>query len=145
MIRRPPRSTRTYPLVPYTTLVRSDAGADRVLSQHRGLAREIARPPGVSAQHRTRRRLYARRSRRNAGADGMTNILSTTPDGAFDIGGGTMMTDAAVLRDGRVAADRFWCDAQFEAEREAIYRRCWLSMLRAEELPAPGDYVVKDV
>src|SRR3546814_8328132 len=87
MIRRPPRSTRTYPLVPYTTLVRSDAGADRGLSQHRGLAREIARPPGVSAQHRTRRRLYARRSRRNAGADGMTNILSTTPDGAFDIGG----------------------------------------------------------
>src|SRR3546814_2840528 len=82
------------------------------------MAREIARPPGVSAQHRTRRRLYARRSRRNAGADGMTNILSTTPDGAFDIGGGTMMPDAAVLRDGRVAADSFWCDAQFEAECE---------------------------
>src|SRR3546814_19097260 len=117
MIRRPPRSTRTYPLVPYTTLVRSDAGADRVLSQHRGLAREIARPPGVSAQHRTRRRLYARRSRRNAGADGMTNILSTTPDGAFDIGGGAMMPDPAVLRDGRIAADSCWSDAQLEAER----------------------------
>src|SRR3546814_3597969 len=29
--------------------------------------------------------------------------------------------------------------------REAIYRRCWLYMVRAEELPAPGDYVVKDV
>src|SRR3546814_1800281 len=33
----------------------------------------------------------------------------------------------------------------FEAEREAIYRRCWLYMVRAEELPALGDYVVKDV
>src|SRR3546814_11584640 len=75
----------------------------------------------------------------------MTNILSTTPDGAFDIGGGAMMPDAAVLRDGRVAADSFWSDAQFEAEREAIYRRCWLYMVRAEELPAPGAYVVKDV
>src|SRR3546814_11245027 len=98
MIRRPPRSTRTDTLFPYTTLFRS-----------------------------------------NAGADGMTNILSTTPDGAFDIGGGAMMPDAAVLRDGRVAADSFWSDAQFEAEREAIYRRCWLYMVRAEELPAPGD------
>src|SRR3546814_16508384 len=127
MIRRPPRSTRTYPLVPYTTLVRSDAGADRVLSQHRGLAREIARPPGVSAQHRTRRRLYARRSRRNAGADGMTNILSTTPDGAFDIGGGTMMPDAAVLWYGGVAAERFWCDATLVGAREGSYPRCWRS------------------
>src|SRR3546814_15475843 len=88
----------------------------------------MSRPPGVSAQQRTVRRLDARRSRRNAGADGMTNILSTTPDGAFDIGGGAMMPDAAVLRDGRVAADSFWSDAQFEAERAAIYRRCWLSM-----------------
>src|SRR3546814_80299 len=70
---------------------------------------------------------------------------SDLPDGAFDIGGGAMMPDAAVLRDGRVAADSFWSDAQFEAEREAIYRRCWLYMVRAEELPAPGDYVVKDV
>src|SRR3546814_19482169 len=105
------------------------------------MAREIARPPGVSAQHRTRRRLYARRSRRNAGAAGMTNILSTTPDGEFAIGGGTLMPDAAVLRDGRVAADSFWCDAHFEEEREAIYCSCWLYMLCEEEFRAHGTTV----
>lgn len=75
----------------------------------------------------------------------MTNILSATPDGGFDLGHGMMMPDAAILRDGRVAADSFWSEAQHEAERDAIYRRCWLYMVRAEDLPEPGDYVVRNV
>src|SRR3546814_1753884 len=33
MIRRPPRSTRTYTLIPYTTLFRSTADVERVLAQ----------------------------------------------------------------------------------------------------------------
>lgn len=75
----------------------------------------------------------------------MTNPLSPTPEGGFDIGRGLMMPDATILRDGRVAADSFWSDVQHQGEREAIYRRCWLYMAREEELATPGDYMVRDV
>src|SRR3546814_11703712 len=40
MVRRPPRSTRTDPLFPYTTLVRSLVRTPRQFSQHRRV------PPG---------------------------------------------------------------------------------------------------
>src|SRR3546814_3192884 len=50
MIRRPPRSTRTYTLFPYTTLVRSreDLGVDvqQILALHAGAARTGADEQG---------------------------------------------------------------------------------------------------
>src|SRR3546814_7627083 len=68
MIRRPPRSTRTDTLFPYTTLFRSaegderrTAGADRVLGGGPGLRRPGV-PLGVAGlprQHRQRRRRAA--------------------------------------------------------------------------------------
>jgi phenylpropionate dioxygenase-like ring-hydroxylating dioxygenase large terminal subunit len=75
----------------------------------------------------------------------MTNVLSPNPGAGFDIGRGVMMPDPAILRSGRVAADSFWSEAQHEGEREAIYRRCWLYVVREEEVAAPGDYVIRDV
>jgi phenylpropionate dioxygenase-like ring-hydroxylating dioxygenase large terminal subunit len=33
----------------------------------------------------------------------------------------------------------------FELERERIFRRCWLKAAREEELPRPGDFVVRDL
>src|SRR3546814_4738259 len=49
-IRRPPRSTRTDPLFPYTTLVRSDRQFPRVLGAD---VEGVVRRPGFTA-HRTR-------------------------------------------------------------------------------------------
>src|SRR3546814_16357921 len=43
MIRRPPRSTRTDTLFPYTTLVRSLLGEDRRQAFHRGLGGGVGR------------------------------------------------------------------------------------------------------
>src|SRR3546814_12754558 len=43
MIRRPPRSTRTDTLLPYTTLFRSQAQDDRVLAVAGGKERSLAR------------------------------------------------------------------------------------------------------
>src|SRR3546814_3885587 len=70
MIRRPPRSTRTYTLFPYTTLFRSDARSRRA-GRHRPRARrgQAARgDPPRRAPHRdrldgqeARRRCHARR------------------------------------------------------------------------------------
>lgn len=33
----------------------------------------------------------------------------------------------------------------FEREREALFRRVWLNIGRAEQIPAPGDFLVKDL
>src|SRR3546814_3698952 len=56
MIRRPPRSTRTDTLFPYTTLFRSNrppAGAARPVPDRRELAavRQSGRPPPRSEEH----------------------------------------------------------------------------------------------
>src|SRR3546814_5200552 len=45
MIRRPPRSTRTDTLFPYTTLFRSEIFAVRLIEQSARFG-EVARPPG---------------------------------------------------------------------------------------------------
>src|SRR3546814_13304379 len=49
MIRRPPRSTRTYTLLPYTTLFRSDHG--RSVAYHRLSPGEGGAPLGRAAHH----------------------------------------------------------------------------------------------
>jgi hypothetical protein len=33
----------------------------------------------------------------------------------------------------------------FELERDRVFRRSWLNMGREEELPEPGNYVVRDL
>src|SRR3546814_18223399 len=63
MIRRPPRSTRTDTLFPYTTLFRSCGSAARHASQQRGIRRvhrlsgqdhRLCRQPGVEDRKSTR-------------------------------------------------------------------------------------------
>src|SRR3546814_14917021 len=51
IIRRPPRSTRTDPLVPYTTLFRSHGGARRGPLVEAASRRELAAPDGRSEEH----------------------------------------------------------------------------------------------
>src|SRR3546814_4567678 len=81
MIRRPPRSTRTDPLCPYTTLFRSHRGADRFASLRRlrgsaplrqhGLEADRAwpRPGNVPTAVATRaRRVCDRRDRNQSGS-----------------------------------------------------------------------------
>src|SRR3546814_1388409 len=70
MIRRPPRSTRTDTLFPYTTLFRSDAGRASVARRRNRRARRI--PEAVSARFpiRRRRRRCSRRSRRGRHSGG---------------------------------------------------------------------------
>src|SRR3546814_13365995 len=41
MLRRPPRSTRTDTLFPYTTLFRAMLGSSHLVSPHRGVARDV--------------------------------------------------------------------------------------------------------
>src|SRR3546814_3258058 len=65
MIRRPPRSTRTYTLFPYTTLFRSNCALDRLLSRPRCAA---------CLRHHRRRQLGRRGGAgdRQPGADART-------------------------------------------------------------------------
>src|SRR3546814_15189482 len=65
MIRRPPRSTRTDTLFPYTTLFRSEsAGHELCLSFHLGPAAHPpdAQPPGHRRKRRQHRRATPKRS-----------------------------------------------------------------------------------
>src|SRR3546814_9378589 len=74
MIRRPPRSTRTDTLVPYTTLFRSATASDDARLAHGGRSAPNEGP--VFCRHRRAAvdpRLFgADRRRRSAGADGCT-------------------------------------------------------------------------
>src|SRR3546814_3299502 len=60
MIRRPPRSTRTDTLFPYTTLFRSKSAGAHRLARRAGRAGLYLRP----AHHHPRRRRYRRHDRR---------------------------------------------------------------------------------
>jgi phenylpropionate dioxygenase-like ring-hydroxylating dioxygenase large terminal subunit len=44
-----------------------------------------------------------------------------------------------------VAAEVFTSPEQFELEREHIFKKVWLNVGRVEQLPNPGDYLVKDI
>ena len=57
---------------------------------------------------------------------------------------GTLTEDAG-LGTGPVPLDPYRTQAFFELERDRIFRRAWLILGRAEEIPAPGDYFVKPV
>src|SRR3546814_11202548 len=68
MIRRPPRSTRTDTLFPYTTLFRSQSGQDNV---QRRRYRRLAR--------RTQARLYAGRADDLSGSSGIAEPQAKAP------------------------------------------------------------------
>jgi phenylpropionate dioxygenase-like ring-hydroxylating dioxygenase large terminal subunit len=46
---------------------------------------------------------------------------------------------------GPVPASRVTDPAYFEAERKAIFERCWLHVGRVEQIPAPGDWFVQEI
>jgi len=55
------------------------------------------------------------------------------------------LTEDAGLPTTPVPLEPYRSQEFFEREREQVFRRAWLLMARVEELPEPGDYVVKDV
>lgn len=59
--------------------------------------------------------------------------------------GGADFRKPVPLRSGTVPVLPYIDAAYFEAERDKVFRRCWLNLAREEELPQPGDYLVKDL
>src|SRR3546814_17729005 len=87
MIRRPPRSTRTDTLFPYTTLFRSSRPAASVAADHRRARRGAARP------FADRLALNRRRSQpvaRKRSTDAEIADLSAAPRGSFPRHGSTL-------------------------------------------------------
>jgi phenylpropionate dioxygenase-like ring-hydroxylating dioxygenase large terminal subunit len=52
--------------------------------------------------------------------------------------------DVAHLGTGPIPTEPYFSEAQFEAERDKIYRKVWLFFARDSDLPNTGDYIVKD-
>ncbi|NKB35749.1 MAG: Rieske 2Fe-2S domain-containing protein [Gammaproteobacteria bacterium] len=40
---------------------------------------------------------------------------------------------------------RYYSETFFEQEREKIFKHCWLNIGREEEIPEPGDYIVREL
>jgi phenylpropionate dioxygenase-like ring-hydroxylating dioxygenase large terminal subunit len=51
----------------------------------------------------------------------------------------------AHLGTGPLGTEPMTSPAYFERERELIFRRAWLNVCRADDIPEPGDYLVKNV
>lgn len=49
------------------------------------------------------------------------------------------------LGQGPIPVEPVVSEAYFEAERERIFRRCWLHVGRVEDIPASGDFFVADI
>lgn len=49
------------------------------------------------------------------------------------------------LGTGPIAVDPFVSQAQFELERDRIFKKVWLHIGRVEQIPSTGDYFVKDL
>lgn len=54
-------------------------------------------------------------------------------------------TPSSKLSTGGVSLEPYRSAAFFEQEREKIFRRAWLVIGRQEEIPKPGDFMVRDV
>ncbi len=54
-------------------------------------------------------------------------------------------TEAAGLPTGPVSMEPYRSTEFYALERERIFRRSWLMLARAEEIPAPGDFVRKEI
>lgn len=73
----------------------------------------------------------------------------TPPDPAaletsFDIGVGRIALDPEIMEVGHVPVSAYTSDERFERER-ALFRRVWLNIAREEEVPQPGDWIVRDI
>jgi len=55
------------------------------------------------------------------------------------------LTEANGLHTGPVSMEPYRSAAYFDLERDRIFRRAWLMLCRVEEIPNPGDYVLKQV
>jgi len=55
------------------------------------------------------------------------------------------LTEAAGLSTGPVPMEPYRSPEFYKLEQERVFRRSWLLMCRVEELPNPGDYVVKQI
>ena len=49
------------------------------------------------------------------------------------------------LGTGPVPTEPYCSDAHHALERERIFRRCWINVGRTDDIPEPGDYVVRDL
>ena len=49
------------------------------------------------------------------------------------------------LGTGPVPTEPYCSDEHHALERERIFRRCWINVGRADDVPEPGDYVVRDL
>ena len=62
-----------------------------------------------------------------------------------DLIGMNFVTQTPVVGTSRVPAAAYTDPVQFEQEREKIFRRAWLRVCRADEVPRPGDYRVLEI
>jgi phenylpropionate dioxygenase-like ring-hydroxylating dioxygenase large terminal subunit len=46
---------------------------------------------------------------------------------------------------GPVSTKPYYCEEQFQQEKEFIFKKVWLNAGRVEQIPAPGDFFVKDL
>lgn len=64
---------------------------------------------------------------------------------SFDLGGDRIMPDPVIASTGAVAAAHFASAERFAQERDAVFRKVWLYAGRADDIPAPGDFTVRDI
>lgn len=62
----------------------------------------------------------------------------------FSLDGRAIVPDPDIMATGRVASSTYVSEKRF-AQEVAIFKRTWLNLLRVEELPNAGDWVVKDL
>lgn len=74
----------------------------------------------------------------------MTPISAADLETVFDIGAGRTEIDAKIMEIGHVPVSDYTSQERFEQER-ALFRRVWLNVARDEEVPRPGDWIVRDV
>ena len=52
---------------------------------------------------------------------------------------------AAAALSGKLPTSNYWSVAHFEDELEYVFRRSWINLCRADEIPKPGDFLVQEM
>jgi len=73
----------------------------------------------------------------------MAAVAARSYDGAPN--GKTWHAQYPELGTGPVPIEPYISQEYFDLERERIFRKVWLNVGREEEIPKPGDYLVKDL
>ena len=55
------------------------------------------------------------------------------------------VTLKSVVPEGKLPSTNYWSEDHFKDELEYVFRRGWLNVCRADQLPNPGDFFVKDL